>query len=245
MKLDRPALDMSSEESNPQELSERRNRIYSHFVLRRLGRWCLPGAVKLGLSPNQVSAAALVVTVAGMGLLAVGGAVFSIAGILTVHLGLVLDNLDGDLARLTTRTSRRGEFLDAIMGYFYGAMVLPAVGIGVARAPDLGYDMMSKIVEFQSEVFTDVGVWSGFIFLSSRLVSLRHRAIFEQSVGEGSANIRRVALNILDFLPFFLVLGAVTRSMSVVLIAFVIFHVASLLYITLTSFARAGSDPAR
>jgi hypothetical protein len=242
LKLDRPTLDTSSGELSPQQLAERGNRVYSHFVLRGLGRWGLPWAVKLGVTPNQVTAGAILVTAAGLILLAAGGTAFAIAGILTVHLGLVMDNLDGDLARLTGRTSPRGEFLDALMGYLYGAFVLPAVGFAITRAPDLGYDMMSSVVDFQPDVFVTLGVSAGFLFLAARLVSLRYIHIFGQSVGEGSAKIRRVGLNIFDLLPLLLAVGAATGLMSLVLVAFALFHLSGLVYMTLTSFTRAGSD---
>ena len=232
---------MSSEALSLQQLSERRNRIYSHFVLRRPGRWCLPLALRLGLNPNQVTAGALLVTVAGMVLLAIGGLAFSIAGIVAVHAGIVLDNLDGDLARHTGTTSRKGEFLDALMGYIYGGFVLLSVGIGAARTPDFGYEWMSGFVDFEPEMFINVGLLAGFLFFAARLISLRYRRIFERSIGEGSTNARRIALNIFDFLPLLLAVGVVTRSLSVVLLAYAMFHLASLVAISITSYKRAGS----
>ena len=232
---------MAIDQNAPKQRWEREHRLYSYFLLRPLDRLCLPWAVKLGVTPNQVSIATLVAVIAGLVLVATGGTAFALSGVLVLHVGLVLDNLDGDLARVTGRTSPQGEFLDAIIGYAYGALVLPAVGMGVARGPDRAIEAFTDIVEIESGIFVLVGLWAGIVFALTRLVSLRFRMIFGPSLGVGSGKLRRLSLNLVDVLPLLLLIGAGVSVMSVVLVMYAAYYLTGLMYIILASYARAGS----
>ena len=89
-------------------------------------------ALQLRLSPNFVT---------GLYFLAnIGAAVFFITasyegmiyGALLYNLGLVLDCVDGNMARTTGKTSPLGWFLDTLgADFFYGVFFIP-IGIGVA-----------------------------------------------------------------------------------------------------------------
>ena len=225
----------------PKQRFEREYRPYGYFVLRPLGRLCLPWALKLGVTPNQVTIAALPFILAAMALLAAGGVALSLAGVLALHVGLVLDNLDGDLARETGNTSLRGEYLDALVGYIYGALLLPAVGIGVSRVPDLGQKAISAVIDIPADAFLQIGLWAGLVFVTSRLISLRFRIMFAQSLREGSVRFGRASMIFSSTLPLLFVVGAATRFLSLVLIAYAMFYILSLMYMIVGSYARSGS----
>jgi hypothetical protein len=220
---------------------ERANRLYTYFLLRPIGRLFLPWVVKLGITPNQVSLGTLVAILVGLALVATGGTAFALSGVLVVHIGLVLDNLDGDLARVTGNTSPKGEFLDGIIGYAYGALVLPAVGIGVARGPDRIIEALYDTIQIDPAVIAQVGLWAGIVFVLTRLVSLRFRVVFGLALGEGSGRLGRISLNLVDILPLLLVIGAGASVMSLVLVTYAAYYLAGLLYTTLASYIRAGS----
>ncbi len=83
------------------------------FVSRPVSRLLTPWALRLGLTPNQVTAVSVVVGLAAAALFAVGGPVALVAGALLLQLSLVLDCVDGDVARYTRRFSPLGAWLDA------------------------------------------------------------------------------------------------------------------------------------
>jgi Family of unknown function (DUF5941)/CDP-alcohol phosphatidyltransferase len=86
---------------------------YSTFVLRRLS-WRLTGlAERAGLTPNQVTSISFGLGLLAAGLLALGGRGWSVAGALLLQLCLVVDCVDGELARYRRRFSRFGAWLDA------------------------------------------------------------------------------------------------------------------------------------
>jgi phosphatidylglycerophosphate synthase len=101
---------------------------------RRLSRPVTRMAITLGLTPNQVSMLSLVV-----GLLAVSR--FWHATPLGAALGLilyaaaaVLDHSDGEVARLTLRESRLGEWLDVTTDTLVHGLLVLAMGMTTQRA---------------------------------------------------------------------------------------------------------------
>ena len=87
---------------------------YSRFVNRRLGRLLAAGAVRLGATPNQVTAVSAVFTFAGIALLVLLGPSWwsgLLVGVLLI-LGYAFDSADGQVARLTRTGGPAGEWLD-------------------------------------------------------------------------------------------------------------------------------------
>jgi phosphatidylglycerophosphate synthase len=86
-----------------------------------------------GITPNQVTAFSLILSLAGDGLFAWGGgaAVHWGAGVFLVS--RFIDHMDGELARLTGKTSRFGYFFDGIVGVIAYAALFICMGVGLWR----------------------------------------------------------------------------------------------------------------
>ena len=189
----------------------------------------------------QVTVATLPVLLASFAPYAAGGVGLSIAGVLVMHVGLVLDQVDGDLARATGKASPRGEFLDALVGYLYGAGLPPAIGYGVSRVPDLGHEAISSILDIPAEAYLQIGLWAGIGFLTTRLISLRYQTLFAKSLREGAAGYGRAAMIFSSTLPLVYVVGAATQFLSLVLLAHAMFALLSLLYMIVGSYLGSAS----
>jgi hypothetical protein len=83
------------------------------FLSRPLSRLMTPTVLRLGLTPNQVTVASVVVGLGAAALFAVGRPAALVAGAVLLQLSLVLDCVDGDVARYTRRFSPLGAWLDA------------------------------------------------------------------------------------------------------------------------------------
>jgi Family of unknown function (DUF5941)/CDP-alcohol phosphatidyltransferase len=83
------------------------------FVSRPISRLLTPWALRLGLTPNQVTTASVLVGLAAAALFAVGEPAAQVTGALLLQLSLVLDCVDGDVARYTRQFSPMGAWLDA------------------------------------------------------------------------------------------------------------------------------------
>jgi phosphatidylglycerophosphate synthase len=87
---------------------------YSRYVNRRLGRYLTAWAYLAGLTPNAVTAISAVWTFAAIVLLIVLPASWGLGIAVAVLLlvGYAFDSADGQLSRLTGRSSPAGEWLD-------------------------------------------------------------------------------------------------------------------------------------
>lgn len=108
---------------------------YSRFVNRRLGRVLAAGAVRLGLSPNQVTGISALFTFAAIALLVLRPPSWPlgmvVAGLLV--LGYAFDSADGQVARLTATGSPAGEWLDHMVDATKVVVLPLALGLGFYR----------------------------------------------------------------------------------------------------------------
>ncbi|MGB8022233.1 MAG: DUF5941 domain-containing protein [Candidatus Nanopelagicales bacterium] len=98
-------------------LLERANRpddgFYSTFVLRRASKPVTATALRLGLSPNQISLFSLAVGLCAAACFAVGSWPALLAGAVLMQASLIIDCVDGEVARFTRSFSDLGAWLDA------------------------------------------------------------------------------------------------------------------------------------
>lgn len=109
---------------------------YSTFVVRRLSRPVTAAAVRWGCSPNQVTLVALVVAAAAAAAFAVGSRPWLVAGAVLLQVALVVDCVDGEVARYTRQHSALGAWLDAGTDRFKEYGIYAALAVGAARSGD-------------------------------------------------------------------------------------------------------------
>lgn len=141
----------------------------------RLARWLVRPLVRSPVTPNHLTTLRLLVGVAGVALIASDGYMRINLGMTLVALSNFIDHTDGELARLSGRSSRFGNFYD--LGCDLLITVLLFVCIGVSLT-DNGYGGWSVAL----------GVLSG---LSVTAIFFMRMQIEER---EGKAGVRQPAL---------------------------------------------------
>ena len=106
---------------------------FSVFVLRRFSKPLTWAAVKIGATPNQVTLASFAIGLYAAYLFALGDTWSLIGGAILLQVSIIVDCVDGELARYTRKFSELGAWLDAItdrvkeyavfLGLAYGAFV--------------------------------------------------------------------------------------------------------------------------
>ncbi|GLY14688.1 hypothetical protein Kisp01_17030 [Kineosporia sp. NBRC 101677] len=117
------AAELEAAEQALAQLPERRVRLreaarggdgfFSTFVLRKLSWRLTDRAERLGLTPNQVTAVSFALGLAAAALIATGDRLPAVIGAVVLQLCVVIDCVDGELARYRRRFSRFGAWLDA------------------------------------------------------------------------------------------------------------------------------------
>ena len=109
---------------------------YSTFVVRRISRRITPLALRWRLGPNQITVASLVIGLVAAVCFATGGRAGLVAGAFLLQLSLVIDCVDGEVARYTRGFTSLGAWLDAstdrVKEYAcYAGLAIGASGDGV------------------------------------------------------------------------------------------------------------------
>ena len=119
-------------------LLERSNRpddgFYSTYVLRRASKPVTALALRLGLSPNRISLVSLVIGLAAAASFAVGSWLGLVVGALLMQASLVVDCVDGEVARFTRSFSRLGAWLDASTDRVKEYAAYAGLALGSARS---------------------------------------------------------------------------------------------------------------
>jgi hypothetical protein len=106
---------------------------YSTFVLRRISWRFTSLAERAGLTPNQVTLISFGLGLVAAGFLAFGSRPWSVAGALLLQFCLIVDCVDGELARYRRRFSRFGAWLDATTDRVKEFAAIGALGVAAAR----------------------------------------------------------------------------------------------------------------
>ena len=106
---------------------------FSVFFLRRVSKLLTWAAVKIGATPNQVTIASFAIGLYAAYLFAQGDTWSMIGGAILLQVSIIVDCVDGEIARYTRKFSELGAWLDAItdrvkeyavfLGLAYGAFV--------------------------------------------------------------------------------------------------------------------------
>jgi len=84
----------------------------AYFFTARWANWLLPWAVEKGISPNQITAASLALSVLVGLCFANGSRLVALLGSVILIISFTLDCLDGQLARYTGNSTPFGEWFD-------------------------------------------------------------------------------------------------------------------------------------
>ena len=102
---------------------------------QRIARVLVKPLVRSPVTPNQVTAATLLIALAGAGLFVPGDAELADWGAGLFVFSRFLDHFDGELARQKGMTSRLGYYLDYISGGLSYAALFICLGLGFTSSP--------------------------------------------------------------------------------------------------------------
>lgn len=111
------------------------DQIIARNVNRRISGPLTRQLLRTGLSPNLATLLAFLVTLAAAGLVAVGDWWAMAVGGVGVLLGSALDGVDGELARVSGRASRRGATLDTLLDRYADLAVVLGLILAAGATP--------------------------------------------------------------------------------------------------------------
>jgi CDP-alcohol phosphatidyltransferase len=89
-------------------------------------------ALRLGLSANSVTMVMIVIGLGGVVVAALSGIATAAVAVVLIQVYLLLDCVDGEVARITRSTSARGVYLDRLGHYLVEGGLMVALGVRAA-----------------------------------------------------------------------------------------------------------------
>ena len=143
----RAPSDVKGAVASVEAISERRvngllaNRVddgfYSTFVVRKVSKPLTRLALRLGLTPNAITGISFVIGLGAAGAFSMGSLPWLLAGALLLQLSLIVDCVDGEVARATRNFTSLGAWLDASTDRVKEFAAYAGLAFGAAR---LGFD---------------------------------------------------------------------------------------------------------
>lgn len=170
-----------------ESLPKSKNKVSSFWVrlwVRKFSYLITYMCLKVGLSANTVSVLSAIDALIGCVLLSINNKWTMLTGVILINFWIVLDCVDGNIARFLKKSSRSGEFFDAISGYVVCAFAYLAVGIAAFHTTKLE-------VSFKY-VFIIMGALASITDLYSRLIYQKYTCtclMLSQQNGDNSYTV--------------------------------------------------------
>jgi phosphatidylserine synthase len=109
------------------------NEYFAYYVIRPVSFWIATLFVILKVSANSVTWLSLIFGLFGFILFFIGGYAFQVIASIFILIWLILDHVDGNMARYYKSQSSFGDFLDSFVCYIVFALIPIAIAHSIAN----------------------------------------------------------------------------------------------------------------
>lgn len=225
---------------------EDRKDMWLYYVVRPISFYPTWLFLKMGISANHATCLSMLVGLVGCVCLALGNYETKIVGALFVNFWIVLDCVDGNIARFRKTSGNYGQILDAINGYIINALLFLSVGVGAFNYSEVSFNSVNQLLHLKLDrsILITLGALASLSNILSRLIYHKFINTFpmaqlaEIKSGEASKGfyyfgyclIHNLA-SLSGFLTPILLLMIVFRLSSVFVIFYVFINIAVLISI--------------
>ena len=115
------------------------------FILRPFSKPVTGFLMKTKITPNQVTFFSFLIAIAAAIFIFLGGYDNLIVGGILIFVFMLLDNVDGEIARLKWKTSKLGHWLDGIAGFISNELLIIAIAISINTKLSLTLGILTSI----------------------------------------------------------------------------------------------------
>lgn len=133
--------------------------------------------INLGFTPNGVSVLSIFVTLAACALFMIPLKGTVIAAVILINFWLVLDCVDGNIARCIKQKTAYGEFVDDIGGYYTVAFVYLVIGV-------CGYNFGGVVLKQNTSCMIVMGAISSVCDILARLIHKDYEHFTDKTLSE-------------------------------------------------------------
>lgn len=214
----RPSIDELRAVAQPPGLLERRSAEHwaGRLYMRRISLHTTRLLASTRITPNALTLAMIVVGLIAAGMLSLPGIWLALAAAVGVQVYLLLDCVDGELARWRRITSAAGVYLDRLGHHVVEAALVVALGVRAAGGPTAPIDGWMLL-----GALTAVVVIIGKLETDLVMVARAGAGLAPKDHGSATSRVAtvRTARRAVALLPVHRMVGAVELSLLVVVAA--------------------------
>jgi phosphatidylglycerophosphate synthase len=190
--------------------------------------------LKLGFTSNMTTILSTVISIIGSVLLIVDDWTIQIIGAVIINLWIVLDCVDGNIARYKRQSSVFGEFLDGLSGYVFTSVLYTSMGVSVFLFENHHFDLLND----EKWLYVLIGCLTSFFTIFPRLVDHKAHTLFKDFKSENTdrKNYNKfyiIGLNVAGMAGFsnpLLLVAVLTKTLNVYLLVYFVLHTGIALY---------------
>jgi len=208
-----------------------------YYIVRPISFYFTWIFLKLKFTATQVTVFSIVLGVLGCLLIAIGGFRGKIFGWILIFSWVILDCVDGNMARFENKSSNFGAFIDAFGGYSMYALVFVSLGIGAFNGQQFNFPV---IFDHYPELILIFGFWASMTAIFSRLIYQKFLNLFPEDRSEGITpkdNTGSLLLllgqnfaGIQSFLQVFMIIAIIFEIIDVFVLAYSLVNTLVLIY---------------
>ena len=200
--------------------------------------------INCGCSAWGASIISIFVAVVGCAFLGLNSTLFRFFGVVLIEIWLVLDCVDGNIARVKKTSSEMGEFIDALSGYYITGFVYLFVGVAAFNTTSLFHEYALWML-ILGAISTVAGLLSRIIhqkYTYSMMVINERKGTTKNELPENEVENKKSLEHLrsrLDkelgisglFMPF-LIVALIFNLFDILTIFYFLFHCAGLMAVT-------------
>lgn len=221
-----------------------RSNLFGHFLFRKISFYIAWLLIRLGISANTVTYFSIIIGLIGCMLLIFGNFWDMILGALILNIWVLLEYVDGNVARATNSGSRYGAFIDDLNAFLMSVLIYICAGISVYY----NYDYIFRSLD--RSIFPFLGCLASLGYIFPRFIGL----LFQKAFSEGDVLMKEDVLgnslsffniissnlyNITGIIMPILITAVVLKSLDVFIIVFTMTNTLVLIISIALLFMRA------
>ena len=228
--------DIINSYSEEKKLSDRNHHFILFLIYRPLSFPLTWLSLKLNIKPNYITLLTIIISIFLIFLFQSDFILYKYIACLLMFIFLILDCVDGNIARTTKKSNKLGEFLDLFSGLLFWSVIFPSISIGLNN---------NEIIFMEYKfILIHIGYTIPILFLFSRFISQQTKKIIGDNiyVVEKLFPIPILILNsFFDLVPIIYLISLYNSSVDVFLYIYFIYILSAILFILFNSYLKIST----
>jgi len=248
------AEDIRSDYKQHHKSEQDKNELMGYYVIRPLSFYPTALFMNRGYTADQTTWISIVALLLGCLLLSIGNHVVTVAGAVLLNVWVILDFVDGNIARYEKASSRYGELIDAL-GAFLAHLVFFAAGIGFyfsgedSLVPGSTWQSYPAVILILGAIASISAIWIRLVYHKFRNTFPgtefeKHEVVKVRDTSSKSAWVMHLGHNLVNLSGFLLplLLAAAVYELIDAFIILMAFANTAILLITLKRILRLAKE---